>query len=99
MTLKSTKTQFTGHHCWKRGIDFSGGLIKLFGFTTLQACQEECAKTDRCVAFEAIAGAINECRLKDKNHGADTTNALAISAKMRCYEGMMIAGIYHIICL
>ena len=64
-----------------------GGDIKEITFTTVQACKEECAKTEGCVAFEAAAGTVNKCRLKNKDHGAEDADATAISARMSCYAG------------
>ena len=68
-----------------------GGVIKKKAFTTVQACKEECAKTEGCVAFRTIAGTYNGCYLKNKDHGAESAyaiaNAIIISARMSCYEG------------
>ena len=64
-----------------------GGDIKDIAFTTVQACKEECAKTEGCVAFETVAGTDNKCYLKNKDYGAESTKAVAISARMSCYEG------------
>ena len=64
-----------------------GGDIKEIAFTTVQACKDECATTEGCVAFEAAAGTQNKCRLKNKDHGAEDAGATAISARMSCYEG------------
>ena len=64
-----------------------GGDIKQVSFTTVQACKEECAKTEGCVAFTTAAGTYNICRLKNKNHGAERAEAIATSARMSCYEG------------
>ena len=55
-------------------------------FTTVQACKEECAKTEGCVAFMTAAGTNNQCWLKDKNYGAESANAIFISARMSCYK-------------
>ena len=71
----------------KKGIGLPGGDIKNIAFTTVQACKEECAKTEGCVAFEAAAGTYNRCFLKNKDHAAESTKAVAISARMSCYEG------------
>ena len=64
-----------------------GGGIKNIAFTTVQACKEECAKTEGCVAFTTAAGTVNKCKLKNKDHDAETAWAIAISARMSCYEG------------
>ena len=64
-----------------------GGDIKNITFTTVQACKEECAKTEGCVAFKTKAGTVNQCYLKNKDHAAESAGALAISARMSCYEG------------
>ena len=64
-----------------------GTNIKNIAFTTVQACKEECAKTEGCVAFATQAGTDNKCKLKNKDHGAESTKAVAISARMSCYEG------------
>ena len=64
-----------------------GGDIKNITFTTVQACKEECAKTEGCVAFTTGAGTVNKCHLKNKDHGAESANAMSISARMSCYEG------------
>ena len=64
-----------------------GGDIKNMAFTTVQACKEECAKTEGCVAFEAAAGTYNRCFLKNKDHAVESANAITISARMSCYEG------------
>ena len=57
-------------------------------FTTVQACKEECAKTEGCVAFTTEAGTVNECKLKNKDHGAESARALAMSTRMSCNEGI-----------
>ena len=64
-----------------------GGDIKNIAFTTVQACKEECDKTEGCVAFTTAAGTYNKCYLKNKDHAAESAYALAISARMSCYEG------------
>ena len=64
-----------------------GGNIKDIAFTTVQACKEECAKTEGCVAFKTDAGTVNKCFLKNKTHAAESASATAISARMSCYEG------------
>ena len=56
-------------------------------FTTIEACKEECTKTEGCVAFTTVAGTSNKCHLKRKDHAAEAPNAIAISARMSCYEG------------
>ena len=65
----------------------SGGDIKRVAFTTVQACKEECAKTEGCVAFTTEAGTYNRCWLKNKDHAAESANAISISVRMSCYEG------------
>ena len=74
-------------YCEKKGVDLRAGDIKTIAFTTLQACKEECAKTKGCVAFTTEAGIYNKCWLKNKDHGAESANAISISARMSCYEG------------
>ena len=64
-----------------------GGDIKEITFTTVQACKEECAKTEGCVAFTTAAGTNNKCYLKNKDHGAEDAHAIATSARMSCYAG------------
>ena len=64
-----------------------GGDIKNIAFTTVQACKEEYAKTGGCVAFTTAAGTYNGCYLKNKDHRAESASAVAISARMSCYEG------------
>ena len=64
-----------------------GGDIKQVSFTTVQACKEECAKTEGCVAFTAVAGKYNRCHLKNKDHAAESANVIATSARMSCYKG------------
>ena len=56
-------------------------------FTTVEACKEECTKTEGCVAFTTAAGTNNKCWLKNKDHAVESTYAIAISARMSCYEG------------
>ena len=64
-----------------------GTNIKSIAFTTVQACKEECAKAEGCVAFTAAAGTNNKCYLKNKDHGAESAGKVDISARMSCYEG------------
>ena len=64
-----------------------GGVIKNIAFTTVQACKEECAKTEGCVAFATVAGTVNKCKLKNKDHAAESANEITMSARMSCYEG------------
>ena len=64
-----------------------GGDIKQVSFTTVQACKEECAKTEGCVAFTTLAGTENKCYLKKKDHNLESVATTAISARMSCYEG------------
>ena len=70
-----------------------GGDIKDIAFTTVQACKEECAKTEGCVAFTTAAGTDNKCKLKNKDHGAEKARARLISAKMSCYKGKIASMI------
>ena len=71
----------------KKGINLPGGGIKNIAFTTVHACKEECAKTEGGVAFTTLAGTNNKCYLKNKDHGAESAGAIAISVRMSCYEG------------
>ena len=64
-----------------------GGDIKNIAFTTIEACKEECTKTEGCVAFTTLAGTINLCYLKNKDHAAESAVVIAISARMSCYKG------------
>ena len=73
--------------CRKVGFHLHGGNIKNIPFTTVQACKEECAKTEGCVAFTTAAGNNNGCWLKNKDHPVESASAIAISARMSCYEG------------
>ena len=73
--------------CEKKGIGLLGGDIKSIAFTTVQACKEECAKTEGCVAFSTVAGTVNKCWLKNKDYTAEKDHEIAISARMSCYEG------------
>ena len=50
--------------CRKVGFHLHGGNIKNIPFTTVQACKEECANTEGCVAFVTNAGTVNKCYLK-----------------------------------
>ena len=68
----------------------TGGDIGNIAFTTVQTCKEECAKTEGCVAFTTVAGTGNKCYLKNKDHRAESASAIAISARMSCYEGKEI---------
>ena len=72
----------------KKDIAYRGGDIKEVTFTTVQACKEECAKTEGCVAFTTVAGTYNKCGLKNKDHAAEIAHLTAISARMSCYEGI-----------
>ena len=69
-----------------------GTNIKSIAFTTVQACKEECAKTEGCVAFTTTAGTNNGCYLKNKDHGAEIVAEITISARMSCYEGNLVGG-------
>ena len=82
------------HHCWKKGINLSNMPIKTMPFTTVQACKEECAKTEGCVAFTTQAGTTNKCRLRDKDHNTESSNLISVSARMSCYEGKVNCTIY-----
>ena len=64
-----------------------GGILKNIAFTTVQACKDECAKTEGCVALSTAAGTYNGCYLKNKDHSAEGASEVAISARMSCYEG------------
>ena len=75
------------HYCKKKRFVLPDGVIKNIAFTTVQACKEDCAKTVGCVAFTTEAGTYNRCWLKNKDHAAETDNAITISARMSCYEG------------
>ena len=81
----------------KKGIGLTGGGIKNIAFTTVQACKEECAKTEGCVAFSTAAGTDNKCYLKNKDHDAESVKARSISAKMRCYEGTIARLIISVV--
>ena len=70
----------------KKQINLANGDIKNTAFTTVQACKEECAKTEGCVAF-TTGSTKNICYLKNKDHGAESAQAVATSARMSCYEG------------
>ena len=85
-SISARMSCYEDHHCWKKGISLPGGVIKNIPFTTVEACKEECAKTEGCVAFATNAGAVNECRLKNKDHGAESAGPNSISARMSCYE-------------
>ena len=74
-------------YCEKKGVNLQGGHIKNIAFTTVQACKEECAKTEGCVAFTTGAGTYNKCWLKNKTHTAESADQRFISARMSCYEG------------
>ena len=76
------------HYCLKNGFALNGGFIKNMAFTTVQACKEECAKTEGCVAFTTKAGAFNKCNLKNESHAAERVFSTAISARMSCYQGI-----------
>ena len=83
-TQVETNNDSLDHYCWKKGMDLAGGDIKTIAFTTVQACKEECAKTDGCAAFTTSAGTINKCHLKNKDHRAESASARAISVRMSC---------------
>ena len=83
--FKSYLTEF--EYCLKTGIVLIGGDIKSTTFTTVQACKEECAKTEGCVTFTILAGTQNQCYLKNRNHGVESAHAIATSARMSCYAG------------
>ena len=75
------------HHCWKKEINLYGGDIKQVSFTTVEACKEDCAKTEGCVSFTTEAGENNKCWLKNKDHAGESAKAIAVSVRMSCYEG------------
>ena len=85
--LVETNNDSLDHYCWKKGINLPGEDIKTIAFTTVQACKEECAKTEGCTAFTTLAGTYNRCYLKNKDHGAESAYGIAISARMSCYKG------------
>ena len=72
------------NHCLNKGFNMYDGNIRSISFTTVQACKEECAKTEGCVAFTTEAGTYNRCYLKNKDHGAESASARAISVRMSC---------------
>ena len=72
----------------KKDIAYRGGDIKEVTFTTVEACKEECAKTEGCVAFTTVAGTYNKCGLKKESHAAESGMSTAISARMSCYKGI-----------
>ena len=75
-------------YCLKRGLDMTGGDMKSVAFTTLEACKEECAKTEGCVAFTTEAGTNNKCYLKNQSYDAEVSGGERyISASMNCYAG------------
>ena len=39
------------------------------------------------MAFTTLAGTINLCYLKNKDHAAESAVVIAISARMSCYKG------------
>ena len=76
------------HYCLKKGIGLkTSGGIKSTPFTTIEACKDECAKTEKCVAFSTSAGTVNLCRLKNKYCGTEKAGGTKISAFMSCYAG------------
>ena len=83
-TQVETNNDSLDHYCWKKGIGLPGGDIKNIAFTTVQACKEECARTEGCTAFTTLAGRYNKCYLKNKDHGAEGASARAISVRMSC---------------
>ena len=88
--IQTTYSNSLDHYCLKKGIRLPGVNIKDIAFTTVQACKEECAKTGGCVTFVTVAGTYNRCFLKNKDHDAERAGAVAISARMSCYEGKEI---------
>ena len=78
---------FLDTYCLKKEIDLLGGTINMVSSTTVQACKEECAKTEGCVAF-STSTSHNLCYLKNKDHGAESADTATISARMSCYEGI-----------
>ena len=85
--MRGTTDYSLDHHCWKKGIALQGESIKIMPFTTVQACKEECAKTEGCVAFTTVAGTANKCKIRDKGHNTESASLISISARMTCYEG------------
>ena len=79
---------YKDHYCLKKGIGLkTSGGIKSTPFTTIEACKDECAKTEKCVAFSTSAGTVNLCRLKNKYCGTEKAGGTKISAFMSCYAG------------
>ena len=73
-----------GEYCAKQGIALIGGDIKSMPFTTLTACEEECARTDGCVAFETSP---TKCYIKNKEHAVEVASAASTSVRMSCTKG------------
>ena len=71
----------------RKNLDLNGGIIKNMAFTTVQACKEECAATEACVAF--VIQESNICYTKHKGHAAESTNSRMTSARMSCFEGRL----------
>ena len=82
--LIETNSDSLDHYCWKKGFRLPGRDIKDTAFTTVQACKEECAKTEGCVAFTTEAGTFNKCWLKNEDYGVETADVLSISSLMSC---------------
>ena len=74
-----------GEYCAKQGVALIGGNIKSMPFTTLTACEEECARTDGCVAF--TKSSTNTCNIKNKDHAAEVADAATTSVRMSCTKG------------
>ena len=85
-TISVRMSCYEDHYCWKKGFSLHGGVIKNIPFTTIEACKEECAKTEGCVAFYTVAGTWNKCYLKNKDHRAESNGPRSISVRMSCYE-------------
>ena len=77
---------YEDHYCWKKGVYLHGGDIKSMPFTTVEACKDECARTEGCVAFATNASPRNRCDLKNKDHAAESAGQREISVRMSCYK-------------
>ena len=88
MKERNLQSNFSDGYCEKEAINLNRGDIKNVTYTTIEACKEECAKTEGCVAFTTEAGTINICWIKNKDHAVEAAaNEIATSARMSCYEG------------
>lgn len=63
------------------------GDIMTTPFTTVEACKEDCANKEGCVAFSTAAATDNGCHLRNKEHHEEGPFAITISVRMSCYEG------------